>query len=154
MTLLEKKEKRDALLRQYDFSLLAENELDPQVKRRLLGMALLQNGKNINDTSKQLNVCRQSVRYWLFRMERMGLEGLSNLPMLGRKPKLKKDDIQRMHEEVQIFIQNFQGKNKRIYAKHIMRFIEKKYSVDYSNSTIYKMLRGLGISILHDKISH
>ena len=63
----------------YDFEKLAKNATNESEKRRLLALAFLKNGKNIQEVADELKVSTQSIYNWIKRLNKDGLKGLKRV---------------------------------------------------------------------------
>src|SRR5665213_263696 len=70
-----------------DLRVAAARCKDAAASRRMLALALVQEGRNRTEAARAAGMDRQSLRDWVHRYNERGLAGLANLPNPGAPPR-------------------------------------------------------------------
>ncbi len=136
----------------HDFAILAKSESDPRKRGRLTGLGILQQKTSLNKTSKLLKVAKQTLRGWLEKFKQDGLNGLSDKPRSGRKPRLAKDQEPAFADAV-VQLQKDRG-GGRITGNDIQKLAEDKFKAKLSLDRIYTLLKQLKIVWITGRSRH
>lgn len=82
-----------------DFRLLASKTKDGEVVRRLLGLALVLEGRSRTEAAQMSGMDRQTLRDWVHRYNAEGLSGLSSRVSSGPAPEAERGangDVERV----------------------------------------------------------
>jgi transposase len=123
----------------HDFALLAKTENHSRTRVRLLGLHNLQKGKGLRETAEILGVHEQSVKSWLTRFSKDGLEGLREQKGRGNKRKLSEE-----HQEVfQEAILELQANchTGRIRGADVLKLMREKLGINCCLDTAYETLK-------------
>jgi len=115
-------------------------------ERRLRAIALLEQGYTQVEVAQKLGVTQGAVSQWKSAHAHGGDAALAARPALGATPKLTEKQCQRLLKYLQ------QGPRKHGWSTElwtlprIVQLIEKKFSVCYDQSGVWRLLRRLGWS--------
>lgn len=115
-------------------------------ERRLRAIALLEEGHTQTEVAHKLGVTQGAVSQWKTAHTLGGDEALAAKPAPGASPKLTEKQCQRLLKYLQ------QGPRKHGWSTElwtlprIVQLIEKKFSVHYDQSGVWRLLRRLGWS--------
>lgn len=84
----------------HDFVQLAQQEKNARARVRYIGLDNLQKGKDIKEVSKILSVHKNTVKNWVKRFRKKGVEGLKEQLGRGAKRKVPKEYEQIFREAV------------------------------------------------------
>jgi transposase len=136
----------------FDFAKLAKSEPDPRKRTRLTGFGILQQKESLNKTAKLLKVAKKTVRDWLKKFKEYGLDGLSDKPRSGRKPRLAKDQEVAFADAV---IKLQKDKNGgRVTGHDIQKLAADKFNAKLSLDRIYTLLAQLKIVWITGRSKH
>ena len=127
------------LTREQDRTLLNLRTADvPQkVKDRAEVVRLNANGWYVENIAFHFNWTEQTVRSVLHNWQKLGVEGLWELPGRGVKPKLKEDDI--------IFLEECLRNEPRTYNSHqLAQKLERDRSIKMSPDRLRRVLKKRG----------
>lgn len=137
---------------QEDFKKLGRREEVPYKRVRLLALQMFKEGKTMAAIGEALGVAYRTVKEWLLRFIRNGINGLDNAPGRGRKsffPKDQKDVLIAGIEKLQ------QEKNGgRITGHDIQLFINTTWNLNYGLAGIYDLLSRYGIVWITGRSKH
>jgi putative transposase len=136
----------------YDFAKLAKSERDPRRLIRLTGFGILQQNESLSKTAKLLKVERKTVRGWLKKFIKFGLDGLSDEHRSGRPPRLGKDQEPAFTEAVVQLQKDREG--GRITGTDIQKLAEEKFNAKLSLDRIYTLLAQLKIVWITGRSRH
>ena len=124
---------------------------DAKVRLRLLALLQLKSGKTIKEITEIFKVHRDTVRNWI-RKSSMGLNGLADKPMTGRKPKLKKED----EEAFKTAFREASSKQVggRLTGQEIQEILAKSFNAIYSITGVYRLLKRLKIVWITSRSVH
>lgn len=123
----------------HDFALLAKTENHARTRLRLLGIHNLQKGKGLRETAEILGVHELSVKNWLNRFAKNGLEGLREQKGRGNKRKLHDDQQEAFREAVLELQANRSG--GRIRGSDVLELMREKLGIDCCLDTAYETLK-------------
>ena len=124
-------------LQKYDFKKLLKSEKNQRIKLYLLAIEQVQKGKSACEVGKIFNIHYNTVRTWIERFIKEGIEGLARKPGQGRKRILSEDEAFKQSVlEMQ--------KNKTggvITGEEILKMMKEKFGVKPCLSSIYVYLK-------------
>ncbi len=109
----------------------------PLFRRKCQCILLSHSGQTPKELSQVFGVSIHSIREWLKRWERQGLEGLKLKPGRGRKPKLNTDQSKHV-KTVKALIENEPKNLLRVTAQ-----IQQELGIDVSKKTLKRFLKNL-----------
>ena len=131
---------------------LAKREGHARTRLRLIALEHLKEGKSCLEVAVMLKVSRISVRHWLNRFLREGIEGVKEKKRSGRKqvlPKQKEEEFRLEVEKLQ------EGRNGgRIRVKDIQVMLKEVFCCDYEIKSVYDLLNRLGMSWITARSQH
>lgn len=136
----------------YDFARLAKNEKDPRTRVRLLGLQMFKEGNFFNAIGKALGVEYATIKAWLKRFAKNGLEGLNDLPGKGQKPRFPMDKKDQLAKEIELLQQQKNG--GRITGHDIQKHLLTQWSVSYTLNGVYNLLDKCGIVWITGRSKH
>jgi len=124
----------------YDFAQLAKKERNKTVKLRLLALYHLQSGKGYQEVANLMQITRQSLNNWVYKMHHLGIKALfDNKADRGAKRKVPIAQEEAFKTAILELQNNCVG--GRIRGKDVQALMEKKLGVDCTLDTVYKTLR-------------
>lgn len=123
----------------YDFKTAYKTESNAPLRIRLLGMIHLQEGRSPPEVAELLKVRKQSVYNWIHRFHAAGIDGLRDQPGRGRKTRLPDAALQQLPDRIAALEEQRSG--GRVTGENIRQMIEQAFSVTYSISGIYSLLK-------------
>ena len=115
----------------------AETELNPRLKRRLIGVAGLLDGLSLSEAARRFGLQRHSLRSWYRRYRHGGLPALMDRARPGRPSRL--DDRQKAELLRAVRAEGLAGD-----VAAVQRLIAERFGVAYSLSGTRKLLQALG----------
>ena len=133
---------------------LAANSKNVAQARRLLAIAMVLEGASRLDAARQAGMDRQTLRDWVHRYNKAGVDGLVSRTAPGAKPKLTKAQMAELRELV------IAGPDPETH--HVVRWrcvdlraeVARRFSVTVDDATIGKWLRKLGLTRLQPRPFH
>lgn len=120
---------------------------------RCLACHYIQNGDNYDEVATMMHYSRKSIMLWVKKFKDGGIESLLSTAVgRGRKPMLSTDLSEEFSKSVIALQENKNG--GRIIGEDIVDLVQKKYSVEYSLSGIYKLLSRMGLSWVSARSIH
>ena len=118
-----------------------------QSYQRLLGLELLLKGSSRADVGAVLGVHRNTVSDWITRANERGLAVLEVARGRGRKRRLGASDKEKV-KSVLLQSPREQGYQQNLWTGKLIReYLKEKYDCEYKRSSIYPLLRSMGLSI-------
>ena len=127
----------------YNFEELYHKEPHPRTRIRYLGMIHVQARKSFTEIAEILKVSRETVRIWVKRFSEEGLEGLSEKPGRGGKPKLSPQE-EPVFKKVVESLQDQRG-GGRVNGEEIRQLLLERFEAAYTLDGVYKLLKRLGL---------
>lgn len=115
-------------------------------RRRLRGVALLDQGRSQAEVARQLGVTPSAVSQWNKARRRHGDEALQAKPHPGATPKLNKRQLARLEKML------LQGPRQHGWAtelwtlSRVVELIERRFAVIYDPSGVWHLLNRMGWS--------
>lgn len=146
--------RRDELekLQGIDFFGLASKEPHPRSRIRLLALGNLQQAKGKPTTAEMFGVSQVSLRKWLLRFLKDGVDGIKEKKRSGRKKKLNTEQEESFREEVEKLQEEREG--GRIRGQDIQVLLKEKFSVDHALPSVYHVLERCGLSWVSARSKH
>ncbi len=133
---------------------LAKASVDPRQVRRLLALAAVYDGMNRTQAAKVGGMDRQTLRDWAHRFNEEGPEGLKNRPGAGR-PRLLTDAQMR---DLSVIVETGPDPETdgvvRWRRIDLVRVIEERFGVAYSERAISDLLAALSFSHISARPQH
>jgi transposase len=132
---------------------LAHVEHDPRVRCRLLAIAYVQSGHSAYEGDELFGLSAVQIRQWIKRYNAAGIEGLSDRPRPGARPRLAR-------EQVALFLARLHAgppPERGLAAwrgEDIRLLLAEAFGAEYSLSGVYALLHRLGQSSLVPRPSH
>jgi len=137
---------------EYDFAQLARKEKNARACIRYTGLDNLQKGKGIREVSRILSVHENSVKNWVKRFRKNGIEGLKDQSGRGAKRKLPTEQEQGFREAVLKLQANRKG--GRIRGADVLELMKKKFGIDCCLDTAYESLKRANLVWITSRSRH
>jgi transposase len=127
---------------------------DAAASRRMLALALVQEGYVRAEAARHAGMDRQTLRDWVHRYNREGLPGLHDRPRSGRKPRLtpaQEADLATAVEHGPAPDRDGVVRWRRVDLKAL---IKARYDVELHERSVGKVLRRLGFARLSARPKH
>ena len=116
-----------------------KDSLNPVELRLKMIKLLISNNFNISKTARELKTTRKTIRKWYKRYKEHGIDGLKDLPKTPHSfpfktsPEIEKLvlSLRKPHKDLEI----------KIGPKRIQIELKRRYGINISSSTIYKILK-------------
>lgn len=135
-----------------DFFQLAKRESHPRTRIRLLALGNLQLGKSKVEVTNTFNITFPTLREWLLRFIKEGVQGLREKPGKGRKKKLPTDQEEEFRKQVESLQELRDG--GRVRAQDIQILLKEKFCVDHALPSVYHVLERCGLSWISSRSKH
>ena len=138
------------ILEKYNFLDLAKKEKDLRVKTRLLALQQIKEGKRIKETAKIFHVHFQSIRRWLKRCKKQGVNNLKIKIPPGRSRKLPEDEA---FKKAVLELQ----KNKTggvIRGIDVLQMMKEKFGIKCCLSSVYVYLQRANLVWITGRSKH
>lgn len=139
-------------LRGIDFFGLASKEPHPRSRVRLLALGNLREGRGKPTTAKMFGISQISLRKWLLRFLKNGVDGIKEKKRSGRKKKLNTEQEENFREQVERLQADREG--GRIRGQDIQVLLKEKFSVDHALPSVYHVLERCGLSWVSARSKH
>jgi len=133
---------------------LASKAQDGRVVRRLLGIAMLLEGKSRADAATASGMDRQTLCDWVHRYNADGVVGLTPRLIPGRPAALTSEQMAELKALVIEGPDVERDKVVRWRCADLRSVIATRYSVDVHERTVGKLLRRLGLTRLQPRPYH
>ena len=133
---------------------LAKASVDPRQVRRLLALAAVYDGMNRTEAAKVGGMDRQTLRDWVHRFNEEGPEGLKNRPGAGRPRGLSDAQLAELSEIVETGPDPKVDGVVRWRRVDLVRLIEERFEVTYSERGISELLSVLRFSHISARPQH
>jgi transposase len=134
-----------------DFKSLYKERGQQRYGIRLLALWKMQEGLTTKQVSIFIGKTEKTIRKWCRLYESGGVESLMSISS-GRGLKVKIKERELLKEEIENLQKNKTG--GRIKCGDIVRFVEEKFNINYSNSGMYKLLKRLGFVWITSRSRH
>ena len=122
----------------------AKRSDDADVARRMLGLALVLEGKSRGEAARSCGMDRQILCDWVHRYNAEGLKGLRNRAAPGAKPKLSPEQQREVAELVRQGPDLVEHGVVRWRRIDLSRVIEQRYGIKLAERSVGALLRRLG----------
>jgi len=112
-------------------------------RRRLRGMALLDEGLSESEVARRLKVSHTSVNRWARVRAHQGAQGLQQAGRAGRKPRLSAEDLKRLEQRLLKGPEALGYETPLWTLWRVGHLIEKEFGVRYHHGHIWRILRQL-----------
>jgi len=132
----------------------ASREKDGQVVRRLLGLALILEGRSRTEAAQMNGMDRQTLRDWVHRYNADGVSGLKSRVGVGPRPLLNEAQMAELRDLV------VSGPDPTV--DHVVRWrcidlrekIARRFSMSVHKRTVAKWLRAMNLTRLQPRPFH
>jgi transposase len=135
-----------------DFLNLIKHEQSAEVRVRLLALQHVKDGKRIREAGRMVKKHEKSLRNWITKFEKEGINGLRNNTGRGRKRKLPSEKLNQLKKEVISLQENRSG--GRIRGKDVMEVMKEKFNIVCSLSVVYRALHSAGMTWISARSKH
>ena len=112
-------------------------------RRRLRGVALLEQGLNESEVARRLKVSHTSVNRWARLLAQEGSQGLQQAGRAGRKPRLSAEDLQHLEQGLRKGPEALGYETPLWTLWRVRHLIEQEFGVRYHKGHVWKILRQL-----------
>lgn len=139
-------------LHNYDFEALAKKEQHARTRIRYLGMMQLCNDQSYDDIALSLGVQKPTVKDWIKRFKKEGLDGLKESVRSGAKRKLQTEQESLFKEKVL----NLQEKREGgcITGKDVQALLLDDFQIECHLNSVYNYLHRVGLSWITARSKH
>lgn len=131
---------------------MLRKEPHPRNRQRLLAMAHLQDGKDIQSVAASVKVHYKTVQSWLSRFRANGFEGLFESKRSGAKRKVTQAQETWLIDKLTQLSKAPEG--GYITAKMLHEMLEDEHSLKCHLKTVYNTLHRLGFSWITSRSRH
>lgn len=135
-----------------DFFQLAKRESNPRVRIRLLALGHLQIGKTKTEVVNMFQIVFPTLREWLLRFIKDGIEGLQDQRGKGRKRKLSVDQEEEFRRQIEELQNSREG--GRIRGQDVQVLLREKFCIDHALPSVYHVLERCGLSWISARSKH
>ena len=134
----------------------ARTEPRPKVARRIQAVAMAQRSLTGAKIAQLTGDDERSIRRWVERYNRDGLDALTDAPRSGRPPKLPRDQEQTFKDRIDAgpteddLVQSISV----MHGKDYQRILEKEFGKLYSLNGVYELMHRLGYAWLMPRPQH
>ncbi len=114
---------------------------------RCLALEFVLEGKQHKEITQMLKLGQNTVSQCISRVNKHGLLGLHVAKGRGRKPSLTEKQKEELKEAILKSPRSFGYQQSNWTGKLIRKRIKKHYGIDYKRSSIYPLLKSLGLTI-------
>jgi transposase len=125
---------------------LARLEDDGRVTCRLLALANALDGMSRAEAAQQAGMDRQTLRDWVVRFNREGVDGLRDRPRCGRPTLLDQGQLAVLKTMVLRGPDPKRDGRSSWTAKDLCHLVERRFGVSYSENGMLGLLHGLELS--------
>lgn len=115
-------------------------------QRRLRAARLLEKGVHQSEVARQTGVHRQSVSRWAQQLESEGRAGLKQAGRAGRKPRLSREDVERIERGLKRGPESLGYDTGLWTSARVAHLIEQECGIEYHPGHVWRILRQLGWS--------
>src|SRR5712692_5850249 len=123
-------------------------DFDALEKRRFQAIRLFERGENQSAIARQVKVVRQTVARWVQQYRGRGKSALRKAGRAGRKPRLNQKDRQRLRTLLLRGPERLGYETPLWTCPRVAHLIEQELGVCYHEGHVWKILVGLGRSII------
>ena len=133
---------------------LARQSKDPRQVRRLLGLAAIYDGMSRRQAARVGGMDRQTLCDWVHRFNEAGPDGLANRSGSGRKRWLNDAQMSELSQIVETGPDPAVDGVVRWRRVDLVRVIEERFGVHYSERAISELLKVLSFSRISGRPQH
>lgn len=120
-----------------------KKEEDSKAKLRLLALLHRCDGKSYQEIGEMIKTPFTTVRDWIKRIEKGGLDEIYDGEKAGRPPKLSSEERKRLRDDLVRGPKAFGHKQENWTTRLVKNHISKNYGVTYSLRNVRRILRKL-----------
>ena len=124
-----------------------------EISDRLKCLALAIEGWTAYKISLKLDVTRQSVFRWVSWYNDAGIDGLWDKQYGGRAKRISDTQIEQLKQVILAGPSKESGLS-RFRGIDIVKFLKEKYQIEYSLSSVYRILEEMGLSYIKPRPLH
>jgi transposase len=143
---------KNYLLDDYDFATLARAEGNKKIYQRLMILAHLKEGMPKSQISRLLFISTDQICAWFKRFNQEGIEGLKDKSRSGRPRLLDRSAHETLKQKIEESQTTLSG--GRVRGEDILQLIKKEWSVSYSLSGVYYLMKDIGMSWISTRSKH
>lgn len=134
----------------------AKIESRPKVARRIQAVAMAQQSLTGAKIARLIGDDQRTIRRWVERYNRGGLDALVDAPRSGRQPKLPRDQEQAFKDRIDAgpTEEDMARGVSVMHGKDYQRILEDEFGKVYSLNGIYELLHRLNYSWLMPRPQH
>ena len=134
----------------------ARSESRPKVARRIQAVAMAQQLLTSARIAELTGDDQRSIRRWVRRYNRDGLDALADAPRSGRPPKLPRDQEQAFKDRIAAgpTAEDLARGVSVMHGKDYQRILEVEFGKVYGLNGVYELLHRLGYSWLMPRPQH
>ncbi|ACR40979.1 ORF1 in transposon ISC1048 [Sulfolobus islandicus M.16.4] len=122
-----------------------EEEKDARIKERILAVKLhLVDGKSEKEVSKMLNKGYSTIKLWVGKYKKEGLNGLRDKPRSGRPRKAEEGKIKQILEDQP---QKY-GIQEEYWTMRTFKIALQQQGIEYKKSRLYELVHELGYNLV------
>ena len=126
---------------------MTTKRLDETVRRRVRAGRMLLAGKTPAQAAHAVGVARQTANTWKAVLDEGGIDALRAMPSRGRPARLDEQQLQALGRTL-LDRPTDHGFGTELWTlKRIGALIERQYGVKFSQTHIWRILGGLGLSV-------
>lgn len=122
--------------------------------RRLMSLAAIADGKSRSDAAAVGLMDRQTLRDWVIRFNNEGPDGLIDLKLSGRTPKLNTEQKRELGRLVEDGPQSLAPDLVRWRRADLVDAVKQLFCIDCHETTIGRILKELGFSHMSPRPQH
>ena len=135
-----------------NFFQLAKKNSHPKMRIRFLALGHLESGKTKTEVAEMFQISFPTLRDWLMRFIKKGIEGLWDRNGKGRKRKLPAAREEEFRQQVEKLQENRKG--GRVRGQDVQVLLKEKFCVDHALSSVYHVLERCGLSWVSARSKH
>ena len=112
-------------------------------RRRLQGVALLEQGLSESQVARRLQVSHTSVNRWAQVLAKQGSKGLKQAGRAGRKPRLQAEELKRLEQGLLKGPEALGYETPLWTLWRVSHLIEQEFGIRYHPGHVWKLLRQL-----------
>ena len=147
-----RKAKIPKALYECDFLNLIKHEQSAEVRVRFLALQHIKDGKRIREAGRMVKKHEKSLKNWITKFEKEGIDGLRNKTGRGRKSKFPSEKLSNLKEEVLFLQENRVG--GRVRVEDIKIVMRDKFNVVCSIAAVYRVLNSAGMTWISARSKH
>ncbi len=127
-----------------DLAKAYEEEKDARIKERILAVKLhVVDGKTEKEVSKMLNKGYSTIKLWIGKYKKEGLDGLKDKHRSGRPRKAEEEKIKQILEDKP---QKY-GIQEEYWTMRTLKIALQEQGIEYKKSRLYELVHELGYNL-------